>query len=101
MGIESYDYSYRGRGILPGRYLVNMPLIYGDKQKAFQRLQEEIMKITNDQSLFAWVDPDIKERRLTGLLATRPKAFAESKNINSVGIWGRGHVLGTTNRGIR
>jgi hypothetical protein len=60
---------------LMGIFNVNMPLMYGEKQKAFQRLQEEIMKITDDQSLFAWADPDIKERRLTGLLATRAKGI--------------------------
>jgi hypothetical protein len=31
-----------------------MPLLYGEGQKAFVRLQEEIMKISDDQSLFAW-----------------------------------------------
>lgn len=31
-----------------------MPLIYGEGHKAFARLQEEIMKRSNDQSLFLW-----------------------------------------------
>lgn len=37
-----------------GLFDVNMPLIYGEGTKAFQRLQEAIMSSTNDQSLFAW-----------------------------------------------
>ncbi|KAJ8127443.1 hypothetical protein O1611_g6192 [Lasiodiplodia mahajangana] len=37
-----------------GLFNVHMPLIYGEGQKAFLRLQEEIMKTTEDYSLFTW-----------------------------------------------
>ncbi|KAJ8106240.1 hypothetical protein OPT61_g9667 [Boeremia exigua] len=40
---------------LLGIFNINMPLLYGEGEKAFARLQEEIMKDNNDQSLFAWV----------------------------------------------
>ncbi|RYP19389.1 hypothetical protein DL765_003362 [Monosporascus sp. GIB2] len=40
---------------LMGLFNVQMPLLYGEgAQKAFVRLQGEIAKSTNDQSLFAW-----------------------------------------------
>lgn len=40
---------------LLGIFDVNMPLIYGEGPKAFQRLQEEIMKaFPEDHTLFAW-----------------------------------------------
>jgi hypothetical protein len=39
---------------LMGLFDVNMPLLYGEGSKAFLRLQEEILKRSNDQSLFAW-----------------------------------------------
>jgi hypothetical protein len=40
---------------LMGLFDVNMPLLYGEGgAKAFVRLQEEIMKDSDDQSLFAW-----------------------------------------------
>lgn len=40
---------------LLGLFNVNMPLLYGEGSlKAFTRLQEEIMKVTVDHSLFAW-----------------------------------------------
>ena len=39
---------------LLGIFGVNMPLLYGEGKRAFARLQEEIMKISDDQSLFAW-----------------------------------------------
>jgi Heterokaryon incompatibility protein (HET) len=39
---------------LLGIFDVNMPLLYGEGDRAFLRLQEEIMKVHGDQSLFAW-----------------------------------------------
>ncbi|KAI1738466.1 heterokaryon incompatibility protein-domain-containing protein [Xylaria scruposa] len=39
---------------LMGLFDVNMPLIYGEGERAFDRLQEEIYKYTNDPSIFAW-----------------------------------------------
>jgi len=39
---------------LLGIFDVNMPLLYGEGKKAFLRLQEEILKSSNDQTLFAW-----------------------------------------------
>ena len=35
---------------------VNLPLLYGEGERAFIRLQEEIMRSSDDQSLFAWED---------------------------------------------
>jgi Heterokaryon incompatibility protein (HET) len=45
---------------LLGIFDINMPLLYGEGEKAFIRLQEEIMKHSDDQTLFAWGynDPD-------------------------------------------
>ena len=39
---------------LMGLFGVNMPMIYGEGPKAFIRLQEEIMRESSDESLFAW-----------------------------------------------
>ena len=41
---------------LLGIFGVNMPLLYGGGEKAFARLQEEVLKITEDQSIYAWED---------------------------------------------
>ncbi|KAM0465253.1 hypothetical protein ACHAPV_002252 [Trichoderma viride] len=62
---------------LMGIFGINMPLLYGEGERAFIRLQEEIMKISNDHSIFAWKSPDIRG----GLLATSPAAFINSSNI--------------------
>ena len=63
---------------LMGIFDVNMPLLYGEGRKAFTRLQHEIVKISNDESLFAWGDGGLVE---SGLLAQSPKAFAESGDV--------------------
>lgn len=62
---------------LMGLFSINMPLIYGEGERAFIRLQEEIIRVSDDHSLFAWRGPDTRG----GLLATSPAAFAGSHNI--------------------
>jgi hypothetical protein len=37
-----------------GIFGINMPLIYGEGKRAFVRLQEEIIKVSDDHSIFAW-----------------------------------------------
>ncbi|KAJ4103952.1 hypothetical protein NW769_009643 [Fusarium oxysporum] len=54
-----------------------MPLLYGEADKAFYRLQVEIMRVSDDHSLFAW--KAIAARG--GLLAPTPAAFRGSGNI--------------------
>jgi len=39
---------------LLGLFEINMPLLYGEGNRAFQRLQEEILRVSDDESLFAW-----------------------------------------------
>lgn len=39
---------------LLGIFQVNMPLLYGEGNRAFLRLQEEILKTTEDYTIFAW-----------------------------------------------
>ena len=68
---------------LLGLFDVNMPLLYGEEEKAFRRLQEEIIKSTADYSIFAWRMPSTprntkgpKARVFCGILAETPLAFA-------------------------
>lgn len=37
-----------------GIFDINMPLLYGEGSKAFIRLQEEIIKASNDHTIFCW-----------------------------------------------
>lgn len=62
---------------LLGIFEINMPLLYGEGERAFTRLQEEIMRVSDDHSLFAWESPDSRG----GLLATSPVAFKGSGNV--------------------
>ncbi|KAF2716574.1 HET-domain-containing protein [Polychaeton citri CBS 116435] len=66
---------------LMGIFDVNMPLLYGEGKKAFLRLQEEIMRQTNDQSLFAWTAESGTRR--CGLLASSPASFRDSSSYVS------------------
>ncbi|KAF8850728.1 putative ankyrin repeat-containing protein [Acephala macrosclerotiorum] len=63
---------------LMGIFGINMPLLYGEGKRAFFRLQEEITKVSDDHSIFAWKS---KEEKHGGLLATSPNAFKESANV--------------------
>jgi hypothetical protein len=63
---------------------VNMPLLYGEGDKAFLRLQEENMKITTDHTLFAWAGTDaclLNGSMDGGLLALSPEYFVESSRF--------------------
>lgn len=71
------DQAYSLFGILD----VNMPLLYGEGRKAFLRLQEEIIRQSTDQSIFAWDSPPgfIESREL--LLAPSPACFLNGSRI--------------------
>ncbi|KAI8626694.1 HET-domain-containing protein [Xylariaceae sp. FL1651] len=62
---------------LMGLFGVNMPALYGEgAERAFRRLQEEILKYSDDHSLFAWVDDKATDGgKSSGLLAPRPSCF--------------------------
>ncbi|KAJ5109159.1 heterokaryon incompatibility protein-domain-containing protein [Penicillium angulare] len=67
---------------LMGLFDVNMPMLYGEGGvKAFIRLQEEIIKISDDTSIFAWVDSEaplnVQSQVPHGLLATSIKLNSE------------------------
>jgi len=67
---------------LMGVFSVNMPMLYGEgEERAFLRLQEEIMKHSDDQSIFAWVDEKTTPDALHGLLAKSPVAFFHANTI--------------------
>lgn len=68
---------------LLGLFNINMPLLYGEGDKAFIRLQEEIIKTSDDHSIFAWRNHKIEDprTRYSGLLAPSLDAFADADNI--------------------
>lgn len=85
---------------LLGIFDVNMPLIYGEGKRAFRRLQEEIVKRSNDLTIFAW-DRDGQESLSWGLFALSPNDFKDSKDIRP---YSRQYVdpeFAMTNKGLR
>jgi len=52
-----------------------MPVMYGEKENAFVRLQKEIMNLTEDLSLFDWVG---ESSGLHSYFASHPRCFAKS-----------------------
>jgi hypothetical protein len=65
---------------LLGLFSVNMPLMYGEGKSAFIRLQKKIIKLYDDQSIFAWTLPveESNMHQLYGLLAESPAAFKDT-----------------------
>ena len=86
---------------LMGLFDVNMPMLYGEGKKAFHRLQEEIMKHSDDQSLFAWIDTSSPESTFHGLLADAPAAFAQCGDMYGYPDYEERAPFDMTNKGLR
>ncbi|KAI4714085.1 hypothetical protein J4E89_001535 [Alternaria sp. Ai002NY15] len=88
---------------LLGIFGVNLPLLYGEAEKAFQRLQEEIIRSKADLSIFAWQcmrPPGVDRWTLTGVLAHSPKDFVNGHIVQR--MYGReAHEFSFTNVGIK
>jgi hypothetical protein len=59
-----------------GIFNVNMPLLYGEGRKAFQRLQEEIAKTTEDQTLLLFDDLPKREFQVKDNFQSERSLFA-------------------------
>ncbi|KAF5308971.1 hypothetical protein D9758_018489 [Tetrapyrgos nigripes] len=69
---------------LMGIFGVSMPPIYGEGgAKAFMRLQQEIIKISDDRSIFAWVAASSEHDEHRGLLARSPYEFRMSGEVEA------------------
>jgi hypothetical protein len=87
---------------LLGLFNIHMPLLYGEGQQAFIRLQEEIMKRSDDQSLFAWsrAPGDASKDSVYGLLAVSPAQFIGCIDIVPFRNWTSSEPYEMTNAGI-
>ncbi|KIK16064.1 hypothetical protein PISMIDRAFT_114057, partial [Pisolithus microcarpus 441] len=70
------DRAYSLMGLLD----VNMPMLYGEGKKAFLRLQQEIIRQSSDQSIFAW-KPTNETPQTCGVLADDPSLFRDCHDI--------------------
>jgi hypothetical protein len=83
---------------LLGLFDVNIPLLYGEGEKAFLRLQEEILRVSDDQSLFAWDSTSLSSS--FGFLAKSPAAFAFAGDIVPIPSVSDVHAFSMTNKGL-
>ncbi|KAH8753037.1 heterokaryon incompatibility protein-domain-containing protein [Diaporthe sp. PMI_573] len=83
---------------LMGIFDVNMPLVYGEGgPKAFRRLQEAIIGVSSDLTIFAW-DPNFQANAVMDAFASRPDEFTAHKDLAS--SYQSQHFT-ITNKGIR
>lgn len=76
-----------------------MHMLYEEDNRAFQRLQEDIIKVTNDRTLFLWRNPSTDPLTMSGLFAQSPSAFARPSQM----IYANDDVesFHMTNRGLK
>ncbi|KAI1142576.1 HET-domain-containing protein [Hypoxylon sp. FL0543] len=79
------DRAYSLLGLLE----VNMPLVYGEGNKAFKRLQEEVIKSRDDDSLLAWgyrlvVAEEQSRIDADGVLAQSPFDFRHCHSLQKL-----------------
>lgn len=87
---------------LLGLFDINLPMIYGEGERAFLRLQEEIARETNDMSLFAWRAGEDESDDFRGIFAKSPAEFAGCRDlVRLVDILGTSPEFFITNHGVR
>ncbi|SMY22177.1 unnamed protein product [Zymoseptoria tritici ST99CH_1A5] len=96
MTTRQEDEAYSLLGILD----INMPLLYGEGSRAFKRLQEEVIKVSTDQSIFAWAPELPEDSRM--LLAPNCRSFRHSRDVKiSARYAGIGEGFELANVGLR
>ncbi|KAK6860604.1 hypothetical protein PG995_004240 [Apiospora arundinis] len=96
---------------LLGLFGISLPLIYGEgKWRAFNRLQNELIKVYNDDSIFAWKFDRLSMRRLTGskqaahgqgigILAPSIREYWDASYIEAFPFYGSSFSM--TNKGLK
>jgi len=60
---------------------INMPLLYGEGERAFFRLQEEIVRHEEDYTVLLWGDLDSRPDAQAGFLARSPADFSSHLTV--------------------
>ena len=81
-----------------GLFEINLPLLYGEGSRAFRRLQEELVRQSNDESIFAW-SPSATGAFDSGILAIHPSYFQDSGYIHNCRLVSR-MPYAITNTGV-
>ena len=83
---------------LLGIFDINMPLLYGEGRKAFMRLQLEIIRKSDDETIFVWASPD-PWHTPQGMLASWPTWFIHCGDIRRIRKFPR-PPYSMTNKGL-
>ncbi len=90
---------------LLGIFGVNLPLLYGEGERAFVRLQEEIVKNSNDLSLLAWRlsrgGTPIDHDHGCGVFAQHPRYFEASDKLTLINDVKFMPDFSMTNKGLK
>ena len=70
---------------LLGIFGINMPLLYGEGARAFQRLQEELIQQTEDYSFLLWTGVSRATAPAFSVFASRPADFDRIGPLNGTG----------------
>ena len=65
---------------LLGIFGVNMPMLYGEGDRAFRRLQQEIINQSDDHTIFAWRNSDFAKP----VLAPSPSCFVNLEHLTRI-----------------
>lgn len=85
---------------LLGLFRVNMPLLYGEgAQRAFLRLQHEILQGTSDETILAWAVP-AEMMLFWGALALSPEWFEPGTSYRPTRLLGDKSWISITKQGI-
>ncbi|KAK0646820.1 heterokaryon incompatibility protein-domain-containing protein, partial [Cercophora newfieldiana] len=95
-----------------GIFGINMALLYGEGARAFLRLQEEIIKVSDDQTIFCWQDTQQAQTSSTrnvlhdwaSILAPFPAVFQSSSRFfprSEGGGTSAARPYSITNRGLQ
>ncbi|KAI0843105.1 HET-domain-containing protein [Hypoxylon sp. FL0890] len=91
---------------LLGIFDLSMPMLYGEGEKAFEHLQEKIMKEADDASILAWGYPGPSQFGLPGyssnegLLARNPNSFGRCGNVKPLMFIPISNSFAMTQRGM-
>ncbi|KAK5121999.1 hypothetical protein LTR85_004571 [Meristemomyces frigidus] len=67
---------------LMGLFDVSLPMIYGEREKAFLKLQQAIIENSDDESVFTWSLSDTEHPKgYSGLFAPSPNSFSGCGSI--------------------
>jgi hypothetical protein len=86
---------------LLGLVQVNMPMLYGEGERAFYRLQLEIIRQTNEHTIFAWEPVDTAWYN-TSIFASSPTQFGSASQLrpSSPHVQGKLATHEITNSGL-